>query len=140
MYLSESERKVDITQQQKVEVSPYDVDLIGEHTHAHTHARTHTRPHTHACTHAHTHTHTHMHCHTNLLHTETQQRVVAQPMAEHQTKVVTKKVVTKTVEVVEDTEPLIEEDRMSGESQVFEATFGISDLESEEPPDSDFNF
>ena len=96
-----------------------------------------------------THTHTHTQrererererggggrdCSTNLLHAETQQRVVPQA------KVVTKKVVTKTVEVIEDTEPLIEEDRMSGESQVFEATFGISDLESEEPPDSDFNF
>jgi hypothetical protein len=78
----ESQRKVDITKQPVVEMSPYDVGP---------------------------------------------------------TVVMRKKETTEVFKVIEDTEPLIEEDRMSGESQVFEATFGMSDLESEEPPDSDFN-
>ena len=54
-----------------------------------------------------------------------------------QQQVVTKKVVTKTVvtEEVVDDDALSE--ALSHESQVYEATFGMSDLESEEPPESE---
>lgn len=48
-----------------------------------------------------------------------------------------KEVITKTVV----TEEVVEEDAvseaLSAESQVYEATFGLSDLESEEPPESE---
>jgi hypothetical protein len=93
----ESQRKVDITQEQEIEVSPYDIGPT------------------------------------------VQQRMVTKPKVVQQAKVSVNREITEAFKVIEDTDPLIEEDRMSGESQVFEATFGMSDLESEEPPDSDFN-
>ena len=45
-----------------------------------------------------------------------------------------KKLITTTVEEEED-----DDDVRSAESQVIERTFGYSDIDSEEPPDSDYN-
>ena len=59
-------------------------------------------------------------------------------MEEQQQMMARKEVVTKTTVV---TEEVVDEDALSealsAESQVYEATFGMSDLESEEPPESE---
>lgn len=71
-----------------------------------------------------------------LSHTVQQRR--QQEALLRQQRVVTKKeVITKTVvtEVVVDDDAVSE--ALSAESQVYEATFGMSDLESEEPPESE---
>ena len=60
-----------------------------------------------------------------------------QQMEEQQRMMAKKQVITKTVV----TEEVVDEDAvseaLSAESQVYEATFGMSDLESEEPPESE---